>query len=110
MEFDGVEHEPQANSALYAIGKPAVVLLEGIHILLVFFISYVVFIQHAVDLEAVAAVDTHLGHNLEMLPHIQVEMGEEKDLGNGHHGLVGTGFSETVTGFPVPFELISFVV
>ena len=84
--------------------------MESIHILLIFFDSHVVVIQHAVDLEAVAAIDAQFGYDLEMLAHVQMEMGKEEGFRNGHLGFIGPGFGETVTRLPIPLELIAFIV
>ena len=47
-------------------------------------------VQRAVDLEPIAAVEAHLGHQLEMLAKVYVEMREHISLRNRHQSLVST--------------------
>ena len=78
--------------------------------LLVYVIGLVVGVQGALDAHAVTAVETHLGHNLEILAHVNVEMREEIGLGHFHHHFVGAALGGAGPGLGVGLELVALVV
>ena len=109
MKLERRQHDAETDAALDAVGPAAVVVPELVLELLVGR-GLVGFVQRTHDGLAVTAVQAQLGHDLEMLAGIDVEMGQDKGLGYFHEYLVGSRFRRTVTGFLVLLKFVALVV
>ena len=109
MNLYGIENQAHAQTAHQAVGPTEVIIPERCHIILIGSAGKGL-VQHTFDTGPVAAIQTHLEHEFEVLAQVEVAVGEDIGLRNTHHGLVRARFRRAVPGFFIGLELIALIV